>query len=256
MVIDNITEEFDEFKVLVDKTFSQIDHDFIVEESHYPDTPGVVIRVEKDEKFYILQLISTKSLKDYFLDPLLSQEEKKSYEYLETHFLDYAKMLCQKFHNKKLPISEEILTNLGDLSYCWTMKIKESLFEIHFRKTSAQNLSLGPLGDISLAMNIFEKITQYYKSLDPNLDVTIDKKKIIFDFHKVNQDYKNELKNLQSIFTEGASISHWVKKDCSIPETVKIYLEEISIIRQFWLKIRGQIDSDSVKKNLKISTHH
>ncbi len=138
--------------------------------------------------------------------------------------------------SKCFPYNEDFISNSGDRSYYWWLKLGVDNFSIAMNpKLPLNNLAsyikLGPLGDYSISFEIFNRSKEAVKNLFSLGQFNIFKDSLTV----FCGDDKDKFKMLKNIFYKG--IYERLNSVGSSQLTVSMYLEELAFIRKFFISL-------------------
>lgn len=175
----------------------------------------------------------------------IGREEGKGKHYFATPTVELAQVIADSVASKRFPRREAICYNIGDPVENWWMAREDNSLKIFFRSHGLQykKIRLGPLGDSGVAVARFRHLETHLKRGIPLSLVEISPKMIHFvTLRSEEGEVPGEFVELQDLLQKGKLPRHLLGKlnQRDFP-TIFHYLNELAVIRHFWMGIIRQI---------------
>lgn len=221
----------------------------------YPNAPGLVYNICRSGNTFSLRGLTTTSIEDSF-DSLtmgdksilrslkLSEDELDDVRFEEFESVEQAEIVYDQLFNKRFPLEEDILCNIGDPGFSWWYGKSEDGFRINFKSHkltgSGERLRLGPIGDVVVACLRLNRLKDHFKFHIPISEIVISEKQFVL---KSSDTTHPILKELMDLFEKG-EIEEESALLCELGLTEKLYLRELAAVRRFWLKIERKLSEN------------
>ncbi|MEX0798966.1 MAG: hypothetical protein WEB87_06010 [Bacteriovoracaceae bacterium] len=260
---DEETEKPDEINFSQDS----FDRDF-----RPPDVPGVLYYLQKNSSTFVLRILPARDLRlewekvvaapeNYPSLRLLSAADadertlQQKLDFFECDSLQLAKELKENLANKRFPLHEERVINVGDPGDNWWIKPGNGDFTVYFKLSRTESMNelvkAGPLADIDHSLAIFSKLYGYFSLLFPIKDFSSGHGQ----FSLGCEDPQDDLfKELMDIFLKGEFGNRlWerlrqLEQEAQEPKYLdslrraNYFLMSIAASRSFWRKIQDQLE--------------
>jgi hypothetical protein len=250
----------DDLSFLVNETFAHQKQT----SSFYPSEPGLVFHLQATSTMYVVRALATGNIHITAQDILeypenypslrLINMESDQLQFFPTTNLLQAQTLQQILAHKRFPQHEELVCNMSDPGFSWWMvKTAEGL--VISKKLISLELDqatkLGDLGDPDVLSFMFQKLAKLLKVLPGDWSSFAQDKRLVM---KGPADHFL-LIELENFFRTGFLTSdldhaldflgHKAGLDQDELWSLKDFLKDLAIIRQFWIKIFHQLDKVS-----------
>ncbi|MGB0452713.1 MAG: hypothetical protein ACPGJV_03290 [Bacteriovoracaceae bacterium] len=238
---------------------SELSSDLEVHE--LPNKPGIIFHLSLAGGTFILRALATDSIENVWpkiMDEPKSKEFKSlklsgdfdfsKLQYYPVERFEQAEVLKEHFSNRRIPIDEDVLCNIGDPGFSWWLDLKPASVSVYFKshgvECSKNYLRLGPLSDLSIFQSRFKRVVERLNQID-SLGISCDEKCLSLKCSKPHLPIFQELKNL---FLSGAwSSSGDLYSSLEKNTTLRLFLEEIALVRRFWLEVEKEINFSTEK---------
>ncbi|EQC51753.1 hypothetical protein [Bacteriovorax sp. DB6_IX] len=174
----------------------------------------------------------------------LSEDELDDVRFEEFESVEQAEIVYDQLFNKRFPLEEDILCNIGDPGFSWWYGKSEDGFRINFKSHkltgSGERLRLGPIGDVVVACLRLNRLKDHFKFHIPISEIVISEKQFVL---KSSDTTHPILKELMDLFEKG-EIEEESALLCELGLTEKLYLRELAAVRRFWLKIERKLSEN------------
>jgi hypothetical protein len=237
--------------------------------TQYPLGPGIIYHIQKSGLSFVIRTFISKSIRQDFSKMQENPENFPSLrlldctdhllrelKYFSVDDLALAEIIHGQLHNRRFPVHEELMCNLSDPGFSWWLTKKDKGFSLSFTLSimsdHESNFKLGPLGDKEVALYHFQLLGQLIASAGIEMNIQnevnrvqftdcepfiLEELKDLFEFGVFTETFKNLFKLL---FKKS--------KDHTSLEQVWFYLNELSVMRRFWIQIQFDLQNE-------ISTH-
>ncbi len=265
----------DEIEHLVDETYRHYHEHFEPDkkspplvldsdlEANYPAANGLIYHIQKTASVFVIRTLVSKNIRDDFERILAAPEDYPSLRLLEggdgelggqlKFFMvenpSEAEIIHDQLHNRRFPISEELLCNLSDPGFSWWLTKKMAGFQISFTMSvaaSAETVKIGPLGDRELALRNFLRFAELVNEAGIEMNIQnevnrvqfndceefiLEELKDVFEFGVITQTFKDIFKILAR-----------KTYDFTRLEEVWYYLHELAAVRRFWIQVQYDLN--------------
>jgi hypothetical protein len=235
--------------------------------SLYPETPGVIYRIDSGPSTFCVRGYTTQNIKESFSEleqtdstkrPILKlghDEDVSAIMFFETKTLELAEAVREQIINRRFPHQEDAVCNISDPGFSWWMNvngdlnpgqdsnIKHGRFEIFFRSHGINRadkyIQLGPIGDGGVAALRMNQARTLLRSSFPISEFSCDDKSFAVASQKPDHLSFISFKN---IFLEGINNTELENfPDNSIGRTLFYYFHELAIVRKFWIEVKTKL---------------
>lgn len=216
----------------------------------YPQKCGLVFNIVKSSSTFSLRGVITDNISDTFEAALcgdkstlkalrIDENEVAQSLYYEVENLDVAQVLYDQIFNKRFPLEEDLICNISDPGFSWWYQRSDDAIRINFKshklEGNGQRLKLGPIGDVCIASILFGRLEKLLENKMGLLEYNISEKHFIIKpkdrFHKIFDELTN-------LFEEG-ELDRDAQLLRDLDGTLKLYLNELAVIRKFWLNVES-----------------
>ena len=214
-------------------------------------SPGIIFYLNINSDTFCLRALASGNIKET-LESLKVQDEDISnllrinWDIFDQELLTFstssfaeAEILVDNLANRRLPIREEAVCNLSDLGVSWWMESSDRKIKIFFQNyrvgPTSNFIRLGPLGESIIAMKRFKRMIEIFKENNCLKMSSLTDQSLEMDFDLSRKELYEEM---YRFFFEGVSLSHnsiFLKNGKD--ETLRLYLNELSLTRRLWLQI-------------------
>ena len=204
-----------------------------------PNSSGVV--------YYLERGISSFCIRGEAFENLQMASLEDQCLFFETPSVEIANVLADSIFNRRFPYSADVMSHISDAGPSWWLDYQKGLLTVHFKNHAVYRtekfIPLGPIGDSQLAVQRFARLGEFFKELFPvhSFEVTDRHVAILSDGMK-NPNFRALVK----MFVEGEipNFSHLM------PLKAQYFLEEIAIIRKFWITIENLLEEEAQKRRM------
>ncbi|MCY4644079.1 MAG: hypothetical protein OXB88_05620 [Bacteriovoracales bacterium] len=165
----------------------------------------------------------------------------------QTPSLELAKFVVDSLGNKRFPKTETTFYNIGDPVENWSLLETDHSLKILFRSYGScedkDPILLGPLGDSKIASVRFQRFKNNLGNDIFSPKIEVSKKMIIFSRERA-QDFAAliSFEDFRLLFKKGQISPHLSEKMAAKDfPTLFYYLNELAVMRRFWIQIDRQI---------------
>lgn len=249
----------DDIELLVCQTFELNNlkgkNPFNDEEILYPQTPGIIYKVEKGPSTFVVRMIEVENIAYEFEKVLNAPEaytslrlnpEQLDLKYFPTNTIEEASFIKEQINNKRFPMQEDTLCNISDPGFSWWMSITPYSIKISFKNYRVEQdneyLPIGPIGEPKIAAMKLNQCQIFLRELFPIGHYFCNENM----FGLETSHYANEnFEKLKLVFSEGKRLEELfdLNKFNAKHRNALNYLNEISTVRRFWLKVQETLNS-------------
>ncbi|MGZ3787021.1 MAG: hypothetical protein ACXVLQ_00780 [Bacteriovorax sp.] len=234
-----------------------------VEESFYPETPGIIYKIDNGHSTFCVRGFSATNIREAFLDLKDVTSSKRiilkldreaildSVEFFETKSFELAEVVREQIINRRFPHQEDAVCNISDPGFSWWMNIDSAAeepqspgrFEIFFRSHGINRadkyIQLGPIGDGGVAALRMNQARTLLRSSFPISEFSCDDKSFTVASSKPEHLGFISFKN---IFLEGVNHTELENfPDNSVGRTLFYYFHELATVRKFWIEVKSKL---------------
>ncbi len=229
----------------------------------YPESPGIIYKIDSSPSTFCVRGYSTKNIKESFKD-LLSQESIKrvilklnneddisQVSFFETRTYELAEVVREQIINRRFPHQEDAVCNISDPGFSWWMNVSDfnhddeklGRFEIFFRSHGINRadkyIQLGPIGDGSVAALRLNQARTLLRSSFPISEFSCDDKS--FTVASLKPDHLSFI-SFKNIFLQGINNTQLENfPDNSLGRTLYYYFHELAVVRKFWIEVKTKL---------------
>ena len=208
-----------------------------------PCSPGIFYNISQQTHTYQIEAIPSKNM----------SEEGRGEQYFATPTPELAQVLAESVAHKRFPKIEGAFYNIGDPTENWWMVHEDHSLRILFRShglgegRERAHVLLGPLGDPSIAIPRFERLLPHLKNCFPISQFDLSKKMFqVTTLRGEDGDIPAGFEEFKKLFIEGIAGQNLLQRiaENDFP-TIFHYLNELSTVRRFWIKIYQLLEENS-----------
>lgn len=234
-----------------------------IQVSLYPDTPGVIYKIDNSQSTFCVRGFSTTNIREAFSElsrgdstkrvvlKLSGEDNTDSVMFFETRTFELAEAVREQIINRRFPHQEDALCNISDPGFSWWMDVspntedgsKSGRFEIFFRSHGINRadkyIQLGPIGDGGVAALRMNQARTLLRSSFPISEFSCDDKS--FSVASQKPDHLGFV-SFKNIFLEGINNTDTENfPDNSLGRTLYYYFHELAIVRKFWIEVKTKL---------------
>ena len=220
----------------------------------FPEAVGVVYKIQKDGETFCIRGWPSSNIREdvislYKKDARFSKilrvqhpdgPDLNRIAFFKTNSFEQAEAVVDEMINRRFPLKEESLINLGTLGPYWAMSFSDTRLVVYFNSQgigeNKQLIKLGPIGDNNVAVHCFRTLQEAFSSWHSQVEVT--------DFYCTKKSLELSCPH-KSIFFESFKnlfLKGEYPKEGTFPfeilgRTFSYYLKEIATMRRFWIEI-------------------
>lgn len=257
---------FDDISFLVQETLKEagIFNDEALKKEVPTDCAGVLVNVEIKVSTFVIRIKACEDLAHEFdkatlnpeLYPSLRLSKESKLSFFACDNLQIAKLIKERFANKRFPINEEHIFNVSDPGDSWWLAQNGKELSINFKLSQTHNISelikLGPLGEATASVKMFGALSGYFQLLFPVLDYSTSSSQVVMTSKAANDPIFEGFKKL--LIDGEADYEFWEKlralevehAGANFIESLKKanhFLLELSTLRTFWSEVQLELSS-------------
>ena len=218
----------------------------------YPEAPGVVYVVAKEGRTFCLRGCATEDIREFFLG-LCDEDNRRAKEYaafdgvvldcvrfFRAELVEQAHIIVEEIMNRRFPLEEDALCNIGDPGLGWWMLVGETGFTLYFQAQGSpvdahRLVKLGPIGDGEVASRRLRRLFEEIADVLDIVEFECSVRTLEFSCARGGE----VLESLKGIFLEGhPPRGDWVE---GIGTTLGYFLREIAALRRFWMGVEKDL---------------
>lgn len=227
----------------------------------YPESPGVIYKIDRSGSTFCVRGYSTKSIYESMLELNSGVKEKRAILKLDdlddissrvcffpTASLELAQVVKEQIINRRFPLVEDSVCNISDPGFSWWMNIEDDeegngKFQIFFRShgifRTEKYIQLGPIGDGSVAALRLNQARSLFNGSFPISEFSCDDK--CFTVATSKPDHLSFVSFIK-IFLTGENYTDIENfPDNNTGRSLFYYFHELAVVRKFWIEVKTKL---------------
>lgn len=162
----------------------------------------------------------------------MDSQKPEDINFFETPNIESAQVIADELFKRRFPRDEEVLCNIADPGFSWWLERQGDGFTIYFKSHGLERnqryTCLGPMGDTSLALEMFKQLQDIPLLNECNFRLTPRSFHVQTENHFVLELFEN-------VFIEGDI--QFERSLFSNRKSLYFYFRELALLRSFWRNI-------------------
>lgn len=226
---------------------------------NYPETPGLIYFLNRGASTFTIKGFCSENLKHCFSKINSGDEnflKSKNIDgdnldklcFFETKIIEHADLLKEKLFNRRFPIFEQSVCNVSDPGFSWWVESGPSELKIYFKsyggsKNEQELIKLGPMGDSSFFQAMIERFVYGLKNEMPCSEFSFNQRQMRLT---PVDEFNIYFKELRDVIKSGKHFSKELSDflEAKVGKSLKLFLDEFSVSRLFWLEIEKKLEQN------------